>query len=92
MFFCTFELNQDSMAKKIRPEVPVEQQLKAIGEKVRELRRQKNQNYEAWCYLNGINKVSLNRIERGENVTMKILLKILKKLDVSVQDFFNGIR
>jgi transcriptional regulator with XRE-family HTH domain len=80
------------MAKKISTEVSVDQQMKIIGEKVRELRRKKNPNYEAWAYLNGINKVSLNRIERGENVTMKMLLEILKKLDVSVADFFNGIR
>jgi transcriptional regulator with XRE-family HTH domain len=80
------------MAKKVSPEASVEQQLKTIGAKVRELRREKNPNYEAWSYLNGINKVSLNRIERGENVTMKMLLEILKKLDVSVQDFFKDIR
>jgi transcriptional regulator with XRE-family HTH domain len=80
------------MAKKISQEVSVDQQMKIIGDKVRELRRKKNPNYEAWSYLNGINKVSLNRIERGENVTMKMFLEILKKLDVSVEDFFNGIR
>jgi transcriptional regulator with XRE-family HTH domain len=79
------------MAKKTRPEIPVDQQLKAIGEKVRELRKQKNPNYEAWAYLNGINKVSLLRIERGENVTMKMLLEILKKLDVSLPEFFKDI-
>jgi transcriptional regulator with XRE-family HTH domain len=80
------------MAKKVSSEVSVDQQMKKIGEKVRELRRQKNQNYEAWSYLNGINKVSLNRIERGENITMKLFLEILQKLDVSVQDFFKMIK
>jgi DNA-binding Xre family transcriptional regulator len=92
MFFCTFELNQGVMAKKVPSKSSVDQQMKKIGERVRELRRKKNVNYEVWSYLNGINKVSLNRIERGENVTMKMLLEILKKLDVSVQDFFNDIR
>ena len=80
------------MAKKVTPGVSFDHQMKIIGEKVRELRRQKNQNYEAWSYLNGINKVSLNRLERGENVTMKMLLEILKKLDVQIADFFNSIR
>jgi transcriptional regulator with XRE-family HTH domain len=80
------------MAKKVSSEVSVDQQMKKIGEKVRELRRQKNQNYEAWSYLNGINKVSLNRIERGENITMKLFLEILQKLDVSGQDFFKMIK
>jgi len=80
------------MAKKVSLGTPVDQQMKTIGEKVRELRKRKNPNYEAWSYLNGINKVSLNRIERGENVTMKMLLEILHKLDVSPHDFFNSIR
>lgn len=80
------------MAKKVGSGVSVDQQMKTIGEKVREMRKKKNPNYEAWSYLNGINKVSLNRIERGENVTMKMLLEILNKLDVSPHDFFSGIR
>jgi transcriptional regulator with XRE-family HTH domain len=80
------------MAKKVSLAVSVDQQMKTIGEKVREMRKKKNPNYEAWSYLNGINKVSLNRIERGENVTMKMLLEILRKLDVSPHEFFNGIR
>ncbi len=80
------------MAKKVSSEASVDQQMKTIGEKVRELRRQKNQNYEAWSYLNGINKVSLNRIERGENVTMKLFLEILKKLQVSPEHFFKDIQ
>ena len=79
------------MAKKVISEASVDQQMKTIGEKVRELRRQKNPNYEAWSYLNGINKVSLSRLERGENITMKLFLEILKKLDVSPQNFFKMI-
>lgn len=80
------------MAKKVSSEESIDQQMKKIGEKVRELRREKNPNYEAWSYLNGINKVSLNRIERGENITMKLFLEILHKLDVSGQDFFKMIK
>jgi len=79
------------MAKKVSSEASVDQQMKAIGDKVRELRRQKNPNYEAWSYLNGINKVNLSRLERGENITMKLFLEILKKLDVSPQNFFKMI-
>jgi transcriptional regulator with XRE-family HTH domain len=79
------------MAKKTRPVIPVDNQLKAIGEKVRELRRKQNPNYEVWSYENGINKVSLLRIEGGKNVTMKLLLETLKKLDVSVPEFFKDI-
>jgi hypothetical protein len=90
--FYTFDLYQGVMAKKISSEETIVQQMIAIGEKVRELRRQKNQNYEAWSYLNDVNKVSLNRLERGKNVTTKMLLQILQKLGVSAMDFFKDIK
>jgi hypothetical protein len=89
--FYTFGLNKSTMAKKISPEV-VEEQMKAIGDKVRELRKQINPNYEAWSFLNNVNKVSLSRLERGENVTTKMLLQILQKLGVSAMDFFKDIK
>jgi hypothetical protein len=90
--FYTFDLYKSVMAKKISSQTIVEQELKAIGDKVREIRRQINPNYEAWAYLNSVNKVSLNRLERGENVTTKMLLQILQKLGVSAKDFFSDLR
>jgi hypothetical protein len=79
------------MTKKVTSEESVDQQMKSIGEKVRVLRKLKNQNYEVWCYMNDVNKVSLNRLERGENVTVKMLLHILKKLEVTAGNFFNDL-
>ncbi|MFZ4799330.1 MAG: transcriptional regulator [Bacteroidia bacterium] len=72
----TIELNED-----------ITQQMKKIGAKVRELRKQQEPNYQKWALINGINKVSLARLENGENVTMKLLLSILHKLSISYHDF-----
>ncbi len=69
----------------------LDKKLKEIGIKIRQLRSSENSNYEAWSYLNGINKVSLSRLERGENVTMKLLITILQKLDVSLEEFFKDL-
>ena len=69
----------------------LDEKLKQIGKKIRQLRTAENSNYEAWSYLNGINKVSLSRLERGENVTMKLLITILQKLDVSLEEFFKDL-
>lgn len=69
----------------------VDSKLKAIGRKIRELRTAQNSNYEAWAYLNGINKVSLHRLEKGENVTMKLLVTILRKLNTSLEDLFKNL-
>ena len=51
------------MAKKVSSEASIDQQMKTIGAKVRELRREKNPNYEAWSYLNGVNKYIKDREE-----------------------------
>ena len=69
----------------------LDKKLKEIGIKIRQLRSSENSNYEAWAYLNGVNKVSLSRLERGENVTMKLLITILQKLDVSLEKFFKHL-
>lgn len=64
-----------------------------IGEKIRKLRKQNPDfdNYEIFSFFYKINKVTLQRIERGENYTMESLLKVLSALDVSLSEFFKDI-
>lgn len=64
-----------------------------IGEKVRKLRKQNPDyvNYEVFAFTHRINKVTLQRIERGENYNMESLLKVLKALDIMLSDFFKDI-
>lgn len=64
-----------------------------IGEKVRKLRKQNPDfvNYEVFAFINKINKVTLQRIERGENYNMESFLKILKALDIGLSEFFKDI-
>ncbi len=67
--------------------------LEAIGEKVKELRKTKESNHEVFAYKNDINRVSLYRIENGKgNFTMNTLLKVLRGLEVTPEDFFKGIK
>jgi len=68
--------------------------LKMIGDKVRTIRKSNPDyaNYEVFAYLNKINKVTLANIEKGLNYNISSLLKVLKALNVTVEDFFNGIK
>jgi len=68
--------------------------LKMIGDKVRTIRKRNPEyaNYEVFAYLNKINKVTLANIEKGLNYNISSLLKVLKALNVTVEDFFNGIK
>jgi transcriptional regulator with XRE-family HTH domain len=70
-----------------------DQRLIRIGEKIRQLRKANDdfKNYEVFAFTHKINKVTLQRIERGENYNMESLLKVLDALGVKLSDFFKDI-
>jgi transcriptional regulator with XRE-family HTH domain len=70
----------------------VNQKLLQIGERVRKLRKEKYSNYESFSEASNINKVTLNRIELGKSVSMKLFINVLLKLEISsLEDFFQGL-
>jgi hypothetical protein len=70
----------------------VDYKLVEIGRKVRQLRRAKNPNYEDFAAENNINKVTLNRIERGDSVSTRLFFNVLNKLGIaSLEDFFREL-
>jgi transcriptional regulator with XRE-family HTH domain len=86
------------MKKTMKPKkVPesysdVNQKLLQIGERVRKLRKEKYSNYESFSEASNINKVTLNRIELGKSVSMKLFINVLLKLEISsLEDFFQGL-
>lgn len=70
-----------------------DKRLIAIGEKIRMLRKSNPDftNYEVFAFTHRINKVTLQRIERGDNYNMESLLKVLDALDVKLSAFFSDI-
>lgn len=68
-----------------------DQKLAQIGEKVRKLRRAKSANYEVFARENNINKVTLNKIEKGDSVSLRLFIHVIQKLGISLQDFFKGV-
>lgn len=73
--------------------VEKDKRLFEIGKKIRMLRKSNPEfiNYEVFAFTKKINKVTLQRIERGENYNMESLLKVLDALDVKLTDFFRNI-
>lgn len=63
--------------------------LKEIGVKVRDIRKSQYKNYEEFAKANGFNKVTVSRLEHGENVNLKTLIEVLCALNVPVNDFFS---
>jgi transcriptional regulator with XRE-family HTH domain len=65
--------------------------LKKIGILIRQKRKVVSNNYEDFADLHGINKVTLLKIERGENFKFSTLLHVLNALDVQLDDFFSEL-
>jgi transcriptional regulator with XRE-family HTH domain len=66
--------------------------LKEIGSRLRTQRKSVAKNYEDFARDHQFNKVTISRIENGENFTMSSLIQVLRVLDISIEDFFKGIK
>ena len=66
--------------------------LKEIGAKVRTHRKSAFKSYESFAKAYQFNKVTVSRLENGENFTMSSLIQVLRVLDISLENFFNGIK
>ena len=63
-----------------------------IGQKIRELRKQKNISYEKLAKEIGLDRNTVNLIELGKtNFQFQTLLRILSYHKVSVFDFFKSL-
>lgn len=66
----------------------IKQVLVEIGKRVRQKRKSVEKNYETFANTHDINKVTLSKLERGENFRMSTLIQVLKALDITIDDFF----
>jgi len=70
-------------------EINADSELKAIGERIRELRKAKGYtSYETFANEHDIHRVQWGRYEQGQDMRSSTLIKIMKILGVSAKDFF----
>lgn len=63
-----------------------------IAEKIKSLRIKKGfTSHETFANEYEFNRVQYWRIEKGQNMTLKTLLKILAIHDLSLEEFFKGL-
>lgn len=66
-----------------------EEQLKKIGNRMRQLRKEQGfKNYEQFAFTHELNRAQYGRYENGANMSFKTFFKILRAFDVSVMEFF----
>jgi len=70
----------------------LEKTIKIIGSKIRMNRKNTYKNYEKFAHEHGFNKVTILRLERGENCTITTLIQVLHALNLPIEDFFKGIK
>ena len=66
--------------------------LKKIGDHLRFYRKKAGySNYEYFAYENNISRPQYGKYEAGANIQMNTLYKILKALQISPEEFFQGM-
>lgn len=80
------------MKKKEVQKKTTNKDVKKIAERIKELRIKKGyQSYEVFAFEHGINRSQYGKYEQGENMRIESLLKVIKALGVTPEDFFKGI-
>jgi transcriptional regulator with XRE-family HTH domain len=74
------------MAKKDKY---TEEQLKNLGERLRTLRIEKGfSNYEQFAFEHNLPRAQYGRYEQGKDLRFSSLVKVIKALGVTMEDFF----
>ncbi|MFC0263385.1 helix-turn-helix domain-containing protein [Fontibacter flavus] len=80
--------NKDEQFEEYKKE-----QLKKLAERIKELRVKKGYtSYEYFAYDHNIPRAQYGRYEKGEDLKFSSLLKVLKGLDISIEEFFTGFK
>lgn len=70
----------------------IESKIKAISNKLKELRISKGYtSYETFAFEYELNRVQYWRIESGQNITLKTLIKVLQIHEKSLEEFFKDL-
>lgn len=67
-------------------------ELEKIAVRLKEIRKEKGfKNYEHIAFELGMSRSAYWRLESGENFSLKTLIRICKLLEITLEDFFEGV-
>jgi len=65
-------------------------ELKKLGERIKSLRLKKGYtNYENFAYDNDLPRAQYGRYENGQDIRFSSLVKVIKALGVTMEEFFS---
>lgn len=77
--------------KAVQPKEEGSKDLKKVGERLKHYRRKAGYtSSEYFAYENGISRPQYGKYEAGANIQLNTLIKILKAMGVSLEEFFKG--
>jgi transcriptional regulator with XRE-family HTH domain len=69
---------------------PPTSDLEKLGKRIRELRKAKGyKNFEHFAYEHGFSRAQFARYEKGEDLRYTSLLRVVRALKISMEDFFS---
>ena len=82
------------MKKKVEHELKsdTDKVIKEIGAKIRLHRKSLWKNYESFSQEKNLNKVTVSKIENGDEYLLRNLIICIHSLDMTLEDFFRGIK
>lgn len=67
----------------------IEIQLQNLAQRLKEIRKSKGySNYEQFAFDNELPRAQYGRYEKGQDLRFSSLLKVLKAMDISLEEFF----
>lgn len=85
--------NSEIWGMKDSIQKPNLEELEAIALRLKELRKAKGySNYEHIAFALEMSRSAYWRLETGANFELKTLIKICRLLDISLEEFFQGIK
>jgi len=73
-------------------DLKIDLKIKEISQKLKEIRLSKGySSYETFAFENDLNRVQYWRIESGQNITLKTLIKVLNIHNISLEEFFKDL-
>ena len=68
-------------------------ELVVIADRLKEIRKENGYaNYEHIAYDLDMSRSAYWRLESGENFSLKTLIKICKLMEITLEDFFSGVK
>lgn len=82
------------MKKEVDPRLTedIDQILKEIGSRIKSKRKLITSNYEDFAKTYNFNKVTVNRIESGENSSLKSIIILARAVGIKIEDLFKDIQ